>query len=132
MQVDNRKPFDLQQALAGKPVEFRGKYISCKIIKILRVPELAVRPVLLITSDNGIFRREADGRYSNGSLSDSDLVMSAPKMVTKTAWAVKYKGQLLSPVYSTEADAASAWNKWPRNARLYKTVTVTWQEEEES
>ena len=125
----NLKPFDLEQAKAGKPVctkDGRKARIICFDAK-------GTHPIIALVSDPDIEGAEIpfcytnDGFYNNPNCeSNHDLMMLPEK---KEGWINIYKGSKLDSdyLYSTKKDAIN--NIFlPMKARYIDTIKIEWEE----
>lgn len=126
------KPFNLEEAKAGKPVVTRDGH-KAEIIKWDFNSPSGYSLIVVVTKEDGksqsVQTCTQDGRYfaTNASFSNSDLFMASEK---KQGWVNLYKTQkypaMLSEVVYASLEEAKKGKSWPE---LYiTTAKIEWEE----
>jgi hypothetical protein len=120
------KPFNLTEALAGKPVVTRrGRNVS----EIRHLPTGKQYQVAAVV-DGDLNTYTTTGQYiAKGSAHDDDLFMGS---TMREGWAYIYgdatEMRILSRLYQTEAEARAACVGWLAPITLIATVRIEWEE----
>lgn len=126
------KPFNLQEALAGKPVVTRD---GRKVLQIAHFPK-ANDPIRAQIEGSGhVTSFTEKGTFYSVNQSDSDLFMESTKYTryinlfryrhgTGLYGADRFSGQLFSSVKETEQEAQN----YPSYIVVAKAVPITWEE----
>lgn len=94
------KPFNLQDAINGKPVITRA---GVSLTFGAYIPKANSHKLFMLSPDGDVFQYCENGRYiGNGRESNMDLFMAPIK---RTVWVNLYGRQLESVCHSTEEDA---------------------------
>lgn len=116
--VSNSKPFNLEEAKAGKPVctrDGRKARIICFDAKC-NLPIIAL--ITQLGGDESLARYKSNGRYTTINESDCDLMMLPEK---KSGWMNVYKEQ----IYDTKEGAIKV--KYD-GATYIDTIKISWEE----
>lgn len=120
------KPFNLEEAKAGKPVVTRNGY-PAKVIYWDRKDEKY--PIIaLVDKDEDIFEYTIDGRFYPSEESCLDLFMASEK---REGWMNIYKCNTYidirgGGIYHTKEDAISS--KGTLNSDYITTIKIEWEE----
>lgn len=121
------KPFNLADALAGKPVMTQD---GRKVVRIFYAEEACESSKVICVLETGlVISHYKDGRYSADRKSDNDLVMAPQK---KEGWINLYQGDvwrcLGDTIYSSEEDAFNAASKYGWKPHDFVTIKIEWEE----
>jgi len=123
------KPFNLEEAKAGKPIVTRD---GRKAKFIAHVPEAAEHSRVLFLQNGHIYARAETGGYDGVSKTDKDLFMAEPPKVKREGWVNVYKTTGRLPrtglIYETPESAILA-AKDAGCAVPLSTVRIEWEEE---
>jgi hypothetical protein len=122
------KPFNLEAAKAGKPIQQRN---GVMVRYIAHVPDAQIHSRVVVMSENHklVSHRQEDGKYNSaGLVGDFDLFMAPTK---KTYWANVYRSNgftFITNLYSEAIDAANEAGKMDKSCVLVKTISVEVEE----
>lgn len=120
------RPFNLQEALAGKRVVLRNLDATNQVKKVYHIPE-AVYPVLVVYENGSTSGRMIDGRWETLNRDDGlDLVMASEKKVgwVNIYWRVGRASKYVQGPFDHEEQALQA----KYNGDLIATVKIEWEE----
>ena len=120
------KPFNLEQALAGKPVMTRE---GRKVVRIFYAEEACENSQVICVFETGVvFPYYKDGTYTNSS-SVHELVMAPTK---KEGWISLYQGAvwrcLGDTIHSSEEDAINSAKNYGWEPHEFVTIKIEWEE----
>lgn len=120
------KPFNLADALAGKPVMSRE---GRKVVRIFYAEEACENSQVICVFETGaVFPYYKDGTYTNSS-SVHELVMAPTK---KEGWINLYQASFGrvpgDTIHSSEEDAINSAKKYDREPHEFVTIKIEWEE----
>ena len=121
------KPFNLADALAGKPVMTQD---GVKVVRIFYAEDACESSKVICVLETGlVVSHYKDGRYSADRKSDNDLVMAPQK---KEGWINLYQasfGRVPSDtIHSSEEDAINLAKNHSWEPHEFVTIKIEWEE----
>ena len=121
------KPFNLADALAGKPVMTQD---GVKVVRIFYAEEAYENSKVICVLETGlVISHYKDGRYSADRKSDNDLVMAPQK---KEGWINLYQVSFgRAPgdtIHSSEEDAINSAKNYDWEPHEFVTIKIEWEE----
>ena len=114
------KPFNLEQAKAGKPVQTRDGRKARIICFDMKGGEFPIVALVQTGGEEGVFHYTLEGNYYRTSTTQSDLVMVPVK---KTGWINIYPFNCGEFIYNTKERAVQN-----ANCNVVDTIKIEWEE----